>query len=511
MHYTRRATIQLAAALATCGMIPYPPARANDMPFGFDAVIEKAQIRATRSYDVPDRSLPDALGQMSYDEYRRISFRREKTLLRDGGSDFGLQLFHRGGIFRKRVDVNLITKGVVTPLTYSPDLFDFGAKGPPAGLLSGLGFSGIRLLYPLNTQGKLDELVTFLGASYFRFLGKGQRYDLSARGLSIGSGSANEEFPDFVEYWVSVPDAGQNRIMIYALLDSLSLTGAFRFVFTPGAADEVDVKAALFARRDLVDLGIAPLTSMFFYGENTVAKPRDFRPEVHDSDGLAIHTGSGEWIWRPLRNPARTATSAFEDLDNKGFGLLQRDRRFRSYQDLEARYNLRPSYWVEMKAATGKGQVSLTELHAGRESEDNIVACWIPADQPAAGSRTDLSYTIRSSSTPLHSGGRVVSTFETKAAASVSEGKSGFRRLLIDFNGGRLGSANLMFSKVELIISTSGGTISRPIVIRNREIAGVRAAFDIELPPEDVDLRAFLRAGNDTLTETWSYRIDAAP
>ena len=511
MHITRRKTLQLAgSAVISLAATGGRSALAQTPSFGSETVTQKARDLAKQTYVGPDRSLPEALAKLSYDDYRHISFRPEHTFLRNSGTNFGLQLFHRGGIFQKQVKVNLVSDGTVTPMTYAPELFNDGTQGPPAGLTPTSGFAGLRLLYPLNQSDKMDELASFLGASYFRFLGRGQHYGLSARGLSIGSGLPHEEFPDFVEFWVIVPHPGDGGIIVHALLDSPSVTGAYRFTFVPASGDQVDIEARLFARRDVVNPGFAPLTSMFLYGENTTAKPQDFRPEVHDSDGLSIHSGTDEWIWRPLRNPQRSANSAFEDTGTKGFGLLQRDRRFGNYQDLEAHYDLRPSYWVEMKTGLGKGHISLTELHSNTETEDNIVACWTPEGPLEAGSETALSYTIRALSTPGHDGGLVIATFETRAAAAPAPGKDGSKRFIIDFSGGRLNSPDLDIAKVELVASASAGTISSRTTVRNPAESGIRATFDMELPPhQDVDLRAFLRTGDEALTETWFYRYDA--
>ena len=511
MLITRRGTLMLAGAAFASTINPAWPGTSDPAPpFGHETVVAMARELASRNHADPDQSLPPSLSELSYDDYRRINFRRDRTLLRSAGSNFGLQLFHRGGIFRKQVKVNLVADGVATPLSYTPEMFDFGTKGPPSELPGTLGFAGLRLLYPLNNSGNLDELASFLGSSYFRFLGKGQRYGLSARGISIGSGAPHEEFPDFVEFWVVPPAKGSGSIAVHALLDGPSVAGAYRFVFAPGKADEVEVQATLFARRDLAGLGFAPLTSMFLYGENTLARPRDFRPEVHDSDGLAMRMAGGEWIWRPLRNPGRTFVSELHDTDPGGFGLLQRDRDFGDYQDLEARYDLRPGYWVEMRTRLGKGRVALAEIHSGAETDDNIVASWVPDEQPVAGSETTASYVIRSVGGPLHAGGYVVATFETRAAPSQVNQNEGATRFLIDFAGGRLGSVSLSAAKVELVATSSKGRVTSETVVHNPAIDGFRASFDVALPPgEDIDLRAFLKVGDDTVTETWSYRREA--
>lgn len=512
MQVTRRGTLRLAATALAAGAVPIRTAAADPAAFSPATVVDKARELAARDYQGPDRTLPDALDRLTYDDFRRINFRRDSTLLRRNGSSFGLQLFHRGGLFKSKVRVHVVEQGTATELNYVPAAFDFGAQGAPPGLPPDLGFGGIRLLFPLNHPDKLDELVSFLGASYFRLLGPGQHYGLSARGLSLGSGGPHEEFPDFVEFWIETPRPFAPVITVHALLDSPSVTGAYRFVFSPHGDEHVQVEATLFARRELRGLGLAPLTSMFLFGENTVGKPPDFRPEVHDSDGLAVRTTAGEWIWRPLRNPAKPATSALLDDGPSAFGLIQRDRHFRSYQDLEAQYHLRPSYWIEPEALGGAGYVALTELPAHKEAEDNIVACWVPDQVPQAGGELTISYAIRSATLPLHAGGRAVATFETHVGAATSTGQSGLRRFVIDFAGGRLGSSRLALARLELVATASAGTVSGATLVRNRAIDGIRASFDVDLPTEqDVDLRAYISMGDEAVSETWTYRYDVEP
>src|SRR5205085_6387853 len=154
------------------------------------------------------------------------------------------------------------------------------------------------------------------------------------------------------------------QVTVYALLESQRATGAYRFDIVPGAETVVRVQARLYLRAaatQVATLGIAPLTSMFFSGEN---QPRrgDFRPEVHDSDGLQVATGDGEWLWRPLQNPARMTVTSFAVRELRGFGLMQRDRTFSSYEDTEARYERRPSAWVRPLSDWGPGRVELVQL-----------------------------------------------------------------------------------------------------------------------------------------------------
>ena len=263
--------------------------------------------------------------------------------------------------------------------------------------------------------------MAFLGASYFRFLGRGQRYGLSARGLAIGGGRRlNEEFPYFREFWIETPDPNAETITIYALLDGESATGAFRFDLVPGQDTYLETSVTLFARKTIPTVGLAPLSSMFFVGKNDRRFSDDFRSELHDSDGLLMHTGAGEWIWRPLSNPLAPSVSAFMDRDPRGFGLLQRDRNFSDYQDLDLAYELRPSYWIEPRDNWGEGKVELLELPTGDETNDNIVVAWAPKDAIEAGKSLSYAYRITALTMDqaLSPGGRTVATFRVCRAGA---------------------------------------------------------------------------------------------
>ena len=356
----------------------------------------------------------------------------------------------------------------------------------------------------------LDEVIAFLGASYFRFLGRGQRYGLSARALAVGAGTTSEEFPFFREFWIDTPDAGADRATIYGLLDGESVTGAFRFDVAPGAQTSVEVAAQLFPRRGGAKFGLAPLTSMFFVGENDHRYTEDFRPELHDSDGLLIHSGGGEWIWRPLRNPPRLQTSAFLDTNGQGYGLLQRDRIFDHYQDLDLGYELRPSYWVEPRGGWGDGRVELAELPTSDETNDNIVASWAPTAGAEPGRVLAYGYRIVASLTDprLSPNGRAVNTYVT-AARALGSGEPlqpDARRFIVDFAGGDLDYYLHDPALVEVVPSTSAGHILRTFLVPNAPLKGFRAAIDVQLDADQsTDLRAFLRTKTRALTETWTY------
>jgi glucans biosynthesis protein len=508
---SRRAAIQALLSATAAPALAQPAGPPTPQPFRYEDVVRRARDLAGGGFEASTPPLPEPLNRLDFDAYRDIRFRPERSLLGAAGGPFRMQLFHLGFLYQRPVTVNVIRDGIPTPIAYQPQLFDYGRTRIERPLPVNLGFAGFRLHYPLNDPKVLDEVIAFLGSSYFRFLGRGQKYGLSARGLAINvrAGQQNEEFPVFREFWVEQPPPAADRAVVYALLDSASVTGAYRFDIYPGAETTLDVTATLFPRRTVASVGLAPLTSMFFQGENERRPADDFRLEVHDSDGLLIHSGSGEWIWRPLRNPTRPLLSSFVDANPRGFGLMQRDRVFEDYQDLEAFYHLRPSYWVEPLGGWGEGRVQLLELPTPDETHDNIVAYWEPRQPYEPGQEVVFTYRLRAISTsPMHPGGRVVNTFVAPARASGSNTPTDptTRRFLIDFAGGELPFYLNEPALVEVVPWTSVGRIFHTSVVPNLHTRGFRAAVDVKLEPgQSTDLRAFLRTGQKALTETWTY------
>ncbi len=481
------------------------------IPFRFEDVVRRARDLASVPFDGTIPPLPDPIANLDFDGYRDIRFRPERSFLAQNGSAFRLQLFHLGFLYRRPVTISIVREGVPTPIPYQQGLFDYGRTRIERPLPINLGFAGFRIHTALNTPRVLDELIAFLGASYYRFLGRDQRYGLSARGLAVGVGGREpEEFPFFREFWITQPQPGADRVSIFALLDGAAVTGAYRFDVYPAAETEIEVNVSLFPRRQIASIGLAPLTSMFFTGENERRTGDDFRPELHDSDGLLMQSGSGEWIWRPLRNPQNTTVSAFSDANPRGFGLMQRDRRFDSYQDLEAVYHLRPSYWVEPIGGWGEGRIELVEIPTNAEVHDNVVAYWTPNRPIETGQETAFAYRIKALAAGghLHPGGKVLSTFQapTRASGSAEPAEKGARRFLIDFAGGNLAYYQPDPSLVQVVASASNARIVSTSVIPNGHTGGFRAALDVRFEPgQPADLRAYLRAGERALTETWTY------
>ncbi len=497
----------LRAGLAAGSAILWPAgalrrAAAAEPPFGLEQLRERARALAAQPFVEPDDRLPAALRELDAARYHALRFRPERALWR-GETLFEVQLLHRGHHFARRVPVHLIEDAAPRTPAFDPALFDYahsGLEAPPEG---DLGFAGFRLHYPLHRPDYADDLMVFLGASYFRVLGRNQHYGISARGLAIDTAlPGGEEFPFFRAFWLEKPAPGATRMTLFALLDSPSVTGAYRFAVAPGAATAVEVTATLYPRREIAKLGIAPLTSMFLFGETRSRRFDDHRPEVHDSDGLLLHGASGEWIWRPLTNPAALQVSAYLDENLRGFGLLQRDRAFASYQDLDMEYHRRPSLWVEPSRDWGPGQVELVEIPSDSEVNDNVVAYWVPRRAAVPGEALDFAYRLHCHlDHPLRPpGGRVEAT-----RLGDAPGSEGERLFVVDFAGGEL--AGLAAAQpVGAGVTASAGRIDSVAVRKNPETGGWRLSFLYR--PETAraaDLRAYLRLRGDALTETWSF------
>ena len=297
------------------------------------------------------------MANLTYDQFRDIRYRPERALWRASHLPFELTFFHQGSYSKEPVKINEVVGTSVREVRFDPNQFDYGANKIDPTNMRGLGFAGFRVHFAINTPKYKDEVLVFLGASYFRALGKGQRYGLSARGLAVDTGlTSGEEFPRFVEFWIERPAPNATELVLYGLLDSRRVSGAYRFVLKPGTDTVMEVKARIFLRENVTRLGIAPLTTMYFFGDNQHATRDDYRPEVHDSDGLSIQSGTGEWIWRPLVNPKRLLVTSFALTNPLGFGLMQRDRDFAHYEDLEARYELRPSALDRAQGFMGRRQ-----------------------------------------------------------------------------------------------------------------------------------------------------------
>ncbi|AUZ48985.1 MULTISPECIES: glucan biosynthesis protein G [Pseudomonas] len=363
--------------------------------FSLDDVSAKAKELAGQKYEAPRSNLPNEFREMKFADYQKIRFRNEKAEWADQNTPFKLSFYHQGMHFDTPVKINEVTADSVQEIKYDPNRFDFGDVKFDPKATEQLGYAGFRVLFPINKADKQDEIMTMLGASYFRVVGKDQVYGLSARGMAIDTAlPSGEEFPRFTEFWIERPKPGDKHLVIFALLDSPRATGAYRLILRPGTDTVVDVKSQMYLRDKVSKLGVAPLTSMFLFGANQPSKVLNYRRELHDSSGLSIHAGNGEWIWRPLNNPKHLSVSNFSVENPRGFGLLQRGRNFSHYEDLDDNYDKRPSAWIEPEGDWGKGTVDLVEIPTADETNDNIVAFWSPAELPEVGKPLDVSYRL---------------------------------------------------------------------------------------------------------------------
>ena len=464
-----------------------------------------APFQAEPAHAVAPMAASDAL---TYDQYRDIRFRPDHSLWRAQNLPFEVQFFHPGFVNTSTVQINEVTAdGASHPLAFDAANFDYGHNKTPSKALAS-GYAGFRVHYAMNNAAHKDEVVVFLGASYFRAVGKDQRYGLSARGLAVDTvGAGGEEFPRFTAFWLERPSATATTMTITALLDSKSVTGVYRFVVAPGADTVVDVQSRLYLRKAVSTLGIAPLTSMFFSGENQ-PQPGDFRPEVHDSDGLMVETGKGEWLWRPLSNPKQVLTTSFAMPSLRGFGLMQRDRAYTSYEDDEARYELRPSAWITPVGDWGPGRVELVQLNTIDETNDNIVAYWVPATLPAPGQPLDLAYRMKwQGQVQQHPPGAWA--VQSRSGRSFATLAAGEEQVIVDFSGPSLAALPADAPVKAVVTGTANVDVVSTNVYRNEATGDWRLAlrFKQRQPGLPVELRAFLQHGNDILSETWTHVI----
>lgn len=480
----------------------------------FDYVKEQARARAAAPYMEPDRQLPARLAALDYNQIRDIRFKPEQALWRSEGLPFQLHLFHRTGSHREAVAIREFSATHTQTIPFIRDFFDYGPLKDLGWLRSSLGYAGLRIHHPLNRPDVFDELIVFHGASYFRALGADQTYGLSARGLAVDSGVPGlvEEFPVFTDFWVGKPRPGAQSVTLYALLDSRSVTGAYEFIIKPGRPTVISVRAELHPRERLELPGYAPLTSMFWFGKNSDRPAGDPRPQVHDSDGVILHTADGTRLWRPLQNPRVILNTDLPTTNPKRFGLLQRERSLAAYEDFEARYHERPSCWIEPAGDWGAGRVRLVELPTVNEYADNVVAYWLPDEKPQAGRSVNLSYKMIWSLGEPELDTRLARVVSTRIG-HLPEGGWG-QLFWIDFAGGPAGDLRLENLSAQVDIVGSGARVHHQTVMKHPGIDGWRVALQVRgvnVPPEGlteprpVEIRVRLRDGYEPVSETWVH------
>jgi periplasmic glucans biosynthesis protein len=470
-----------------------------EAPFSRAILIGLADELAKKPYVEPSQpSGEEELGKLSYDQYRAIRFQKGAAIWNGENRTFAVELFHPGFIYATPVNVNLVVGGTGRRVLFKNDIFEYGPEVPALRSSDDMGYSGFRVRAPINTPDYMDEFLVFQGASYFRAIGRHQLYGLSARGLAIQTARPEgEEFPVFTDFWIERPPQNADKLVIHALLQSPSVVGAYTFTAVPGDETLVDVDATLFARRDVANYGIAPLTSMFLFDASNAGRFDDYRLAVHDSDGLQALTGGGERIWRPLANPRALEVSGFVDNNPKGFGLLQRKREFDDYEDFEARYELRPSLWIEPRGEWGQGHVELVEIPTDREIHDNIIAYWQPAAKLEPGKPAEFSYRLRWTTEPLND--TIARVVATRSGRSLNGEQRSFA---VDFD-----PATEIPEGLEIHLTSSVGRILDPRGVVVTPEGVYRVMFELDPEREnDVELRLALTSNGKSWSETWLYR-----
>ena len=480
--------------------------------FSFDLLTEAARRRAA-AIDPGSEDLAPIFKDLTYDDYQMIQFRPDRARWQAKGAVWNLLPFHLGWLFKEPVRLHEVVDGRATELSFTTD--DFEYRGhlkqdvPAATALPGV--AGFKLTHPLNRGDKMDEIISFVGASYFRALGIGNTYGLSARGLAIDSGLAKaEEFPRFSAFWLERPAPGARTVTLYAALDSASVAGAYRFVVTPGVETVVEVTARLFFRSDVEQLGIAPLTSMFLFADVNRSRFDDYRPRVHDSNGLRILRADGDVIWRALNNPRHLATSYFTENQPRRFGLHQRGRDFEDYQDAGARYDLRPSVDVEPLGDWGPGKVRLFELPTDVEVHDNIGMFWVP-DQPVkAGDAREFAYRLHWGRLEPDYSDDLAIVWATRGGvggAAGIENPPDLHKFVVDFRGGLLGRLPETDTAVEPVLNITGGSVEVLTLSKLPDTNTWRMVADVSVDKGAVvEMTAHIAGYGRKLSEIWSFQ-----
>lgn len=520
---TRRVFVRSAAVLAAVAALlsHVDPAHADKpkglnfgkaQPFSYEALIERARLAAAKPYEPPYRPAPSVVKRIDYEVHGKIRFKSDSALDATGPGRYPATFFHLGMFFQKSVKMYALRDGQAREILYSPAYFDMPADSIARKLPKDSGFAGFRLHESRKrSDWKTQDWIAFLGASYFRTIGSLNQYGLSARGLAVNTTApGGEEFPDFVEFYLESPTKDDEPVAIYALLDSPSVTGAYRFLCRRKSGVVMDVENVVFLRADVAQLGISPLTSMFWFSEYDKPFRMDWRPEVHDSDGLALWTGSGERLWRPLKNPSRVVTSSFVDKNPRGFGLLQRDRVFEHYLD-GVHYDKRPSLWVEPLGDWGAGSVQLVEIPTDDEIHDNIVAFWVPDNPAKKGASYRFRYRMHWQGEEPYPTSNSARVFATRIGRGGEPGKprpKDVTKFVVEFAGDSLEKLP-KDAKVSARITTSRGKISYVFAEQIPSTKRYRAQFDLTVDGSDpVELRLFLANGKQTLSETWAFQFE---
>lgn len=480
-------------------------------PLTWDKLKNKAEDMALKPYMPPFKPAPEVTEAIDYDAHGKIKFKTDLALGLDGEGAYPVTFFHLGRFFKKSVKMHVVEKGQAREILYSPEYFDMPADSPAKKLPANSGFAGFRLQESkTRSDWRGQDWVAFLGASYFRAIGALNQYGLSARAIAIDSAlQTPEEFPDFTEIYIEPQRADDKFIVVYALLDGPSVAGAYKFIIHRNAGVMMDISSHIILRKDVQRLALAPLTSMYWYSETRKTQGIDWRPEVHDSDGLALWRGNGERIWRPLVNPPHATAAAFLDENPKGFGLMQRDRNFDNYLD-GVNYDKRPSLWVEPMGNWGKGAVQLIELPTDDEIHDNIVAAWVPEGDAKAGNRYSLDYRLHWQAEEPYFPETLGFTRGTYIGHGGEPGKprpQGLKKIVIDYEGAPIKAIRPQDAPVS-DVTISNGTLIRQTAEWIQGTHRWRISFDVaHSSVGPLEARVFLKLDGKPLTETTLVQV----
>ena len=478
--------------------------------FSFDFLTQQMKERAGQPYKSAAIQLQGPLADLNYDRHRAIRYRPDRAVWK-GVAPFEIQAFHMGWLFNEPVHLYAVEGGRARLISVSAADFEYRAplEADDFANVELPGVAGFRIHHELNRPGVMDELAAFLGSSYFRALGRGNVYGLSARGLAVNTATeGGEEFPRFDAFYIEKPAENAEHVTVWATMDSQRLTGAYQFIITPGNDTAMEVTARLFLRENVQRLGVAPLTSMFLFARNNRSAFRDYRNGVHDSDGLRIVRQNGDELWRSLNNPSRLATSFFTEENPRAFGLFQRDRDFGNYQDAGAHYEQRPSAVVEPLDDWGRGNVVLIEIPTDLEINDNIVAFWFPEGEMKAGQELEYRYRLRwgaldTSTTNL---ARVHALRAGQGGVSGVQIEDGVQKFVVDFAGGPLESVGGE-DELESTLRVTNADIRQSTLSRIGANGMWRLVIDIDSVRDNpVELSAFLSLNGTPMSEVWLYQ-----
>ncbi len=509
-------TATLAATIASvmgseAGAVPLKLAPAR--PFTHAGLVQKAKAMSTQPYQPPYRPAPAIVDTIEYLQHGKIKFKADSALYGDNPKSYPVTFFPVGKYFPKSIKMFAVEGNQSREVLYTPSLFDMPDDSPAKKLPEDTGFAGFQIKEPkTRADWATKDWIAFLGASYFRAIGSLGEYGLSARGIAIDTAlPSGEEFPDFTEFYIQATPDPEHPLVIFALLDGPSIAGAYKFSFHRDKGVMVEAECSLFMRKDVKRFGVAPMTSFFWFAEYNKSYQLEWRNAAHDSEGLALWTGAGERIWRPLSNPPHISVSAFMDNNPKGFGLLQRNRDPQRFTDRYLNYERRPSLWIEPLGNWGEGAIQLIELPTDHEDYDNIGAMWVPKEPVKAGQNFEFRYKMHWDADEPYPATNLAKPIVTRI------GRGGFpysranppekKRVVIEFGGGGLDTLPKDVTP-EAKITPSRGEISHIFLETTSWNSHWRLQFDIAAPgPEPVDIRVYLRNGDIALTETWLFQM----